>query len=630
MSIYNFATRIEYGEFAIAARETVAALTGCHVSQIYVELSGGLTAKVSGNNHFYHIALPSMDPDRIITPVLAKRILGFVLHEIAHIRFTDMGQNPKSVAYQQKIDAGRFGSLFNALEDYSIENAATDPTKPLAGNVGALLGSLNDDLYGVDLTYDPKKLLPSVETYICQNINRHGRQNTPVLDDMRAKGRLLALPQDIQELVDKTLDQIERYPGQQRTANRLHIAVQLFKHLEKAQAQQPQPQQDQQGDPQDNDAGQQRQGKGKGDGKGKDKPQDDKAEPQDANEGEGQGSGDQSDEGETEGDEAQSGDGTIDGGEGGSGGAGRGAGEGDGSQAKAKAIGDAMPNVDAKEQRKALQAKVIPATEIDVSADATKQRQCMPKIGFQNGYLSTKLPLFNVRKLADAARRGLKSVETITKQRRLKEGRLDRRSLARIPVGATDVMNRRTITEGITTSVTIMVDRSGSMSATVNVGNDVLQRITACMVVAAAIAPAIERAGADCKISLFDDNLITVHQWGKRFQQAEWLNKFGDAASCGGTPMTDKVVWSTRDILKQRTKRRVVIWLLDGDPTDEASTVAEIKRAERKGVEHVGIGIQCDVSRLFGKGKSVRIDRPKDLPEAFLSVLLGKAKNEPA
>ena len=629
MSIYSFATRIEYAEFALAARETVAAIAGVNLHQVHVDLTGGVTAQVSGHQGYFHVKLPSMDPDRIITPVLAKRILGFVLHEIAHIRFTDMSARPSSTAYREKIDAQRFGSLFNALEDYSIENAATDPKKPLAGNVGALLGALNDDLYGVDLAYDPKKLLAGVETYICQNINRHGRQQTPGIDDMRAKGRLLALPANVQALVDKTLDRLDQCAGTENTNARLNIAAQLFKALDKEQQQQ-QSQDGQQGDPQEGQKGQQDgqkgqgQGKGKGEGKNKPESQKDNTDDQDDQDDQGEGSGDQGDKGKGDDQDQQAGSST-DGGEGGSGDAARGAGEGDGSQAKAKAITDAMPNVDDKEKRKAIRASVIPANEKDLTGNASLQRQYLNTYGFQNGVLAAKLPLFNVRKLADAARRGLKSVETITKQRRLKEGRLDRRSLARIPVGATDVMNRRTITEGITTAVTIMVDRSGSMSAGVQVGGDTFSRMTACMIVAAAIAPAIERAGADCKISLFDDHLLTVHQWGKRFQQSEWLNSFGGAAPDGGTPMTDKVIWATRDILKQRTKRRVVIWLLDGGPSDLETTVSEIQRAERKGVEHVGIGIQCNVNHLFASGKAVEVNNPKDLPEAFLSVLLGKA-----
>ena len=621
MSIYNYATRIEYGEFVLAARETIAAITRQPIGRINVGIAGGKTARVSASsNGGYSVNLPTMDPGRIISPGLARRMIGFVLHEILHIENTNLAAATPAwfgqVAAQHKVSGKSLQNLFGVFEDYHIEYVGT--RTPVAGNAGALLGALNDELYAQE--FRPQDLSTAVETYVAQHINRRGLQVTPKLDELHANGMGVTLPPEVQAKVDATLDKLENIKGIVWTQDRLHAVAELVAFLDGQNYTPPQQSPDE-GEGQEGD-GQPEEQKGdqKGDKQGKEGKQG-KGDKDTGKEGK-QGKGDKDtgkDEGDADGEAQGEGESQNSQKDGQKESNGANGGTGSGARDKTDAIADAMPTVTAKEAAEALTRTLHAAKPSAINLDHLTTPQ-------GNARAVGLLPKFDARRLADAARRGLKSVETITRQHRLTHGRLDRRALARIPAGAKDVMARRTVSEGITTAVTVMVDWSGSMEDGVFVGGQQVSRMMACLVAAAAIVPAIERAGAECQMALFENHLVIAHGWKERFRAQEWLARRGGLEPQGGTPMADKVLWSTRDILQRKVKRRVVVWLLDGQPDSASQVVSEIKRAEKKGVEHVGIGIQCNVAHLFGPGKAAMVNQPKDLPDAFLRVLLGEAK----
>ena len=237
----------------------------------------------------------------------------------------------------------------------------------------------------------------------------------------------------------------------------------------------------------------------------------------------------------------------------------------------------------------------------------------------------------NARQFADAARRALRSEEAITAAHRLQTGRMDRRAIARASMGAQDVMTRRTVSQGIRTSVVVMLDLSGSMSQPVMVAGQEMTRMAAVRGAASVIVPAIERAGAEVSVIGFStiarntSGTIALKPWNKRMPTTEAALKpdaLGSVEHGGGTPMVAPLKFAERQLRGRQASRRVCIWLCDGQPNSGEIEGLKSKFAERKGIEHVGIGLQCDLSNLFPPGKCVQVDDMSKLAKAFEDLLI--------
>jgi hypothetical protein len=243
----------------------------------------------------------------------------------------------------------------------------------------------------------------------------------------------------------------------------------------------------------------------------------------------------------------------------------------------------------------------------------------------------------SARAFADACRRALRSPDTVTVTHRLQSGRLDRRAVARAAVGAVDVFARRRLDVGERTSVVLMLDFSGSMSAACIFGGVQVSRTDAVLGVTSAIAPAIERAGAELELAAFGDFgrydpengtgcIAVLKPWTDRVvSQARFLDRFANLDNIGGTPMLAAMMWAERELTPRRSAtRRVAIWLCDGLPNGGPDLVR--RRVEQRigGVEHVGIGLAVDLvaSGVFPSGMSASVDDPTSLPRAFEQVLL--------
>lgn len=226
----------------------------------------------------------------------------------------------------------------------------------------------------------------------------------------------------------------------------------------------------------------------------------------------------------------------------------------------------------------------------------------------------------NVALLADAARRALKSVDSNSTAHRLAVGRLDRRALVRARMGAKDVFQRRTFSPGVRTAVMLMVDMSTSMESPVTINGSDYSRALASIAMASAMIPALERAQVQVGVGLFSDGLVHAKRFKDRMPDP---STFAMASACtpwGGTPMLPAAYWAESQLLAERLPtRRVVIWLCDGVPNEGADAVRTYATRTGNTVEHIGIGLGCDLSGCFAS--SAKVQDMAGLPTALMEAL---------
>jgi uncharacterized protein YegL len=153
-------------------------------------------------------------------------------------------------------------------------------------------------------------------------------------------------------------------------------------------------------------------------------------------------------------------------------------------------------------------------------------------------------------------------------------------------LGDTRIYRGRSQTTGIETSMMLLLDRSGSMSDTIQTA---LSAAVCC-------AQGLERLHT-CKtaISLFPGE----HYYSVAYEP---LMKFGEStrrifkkidgiAADGGTPTGQAIVQACLDLKSRRTHKHVLGVITDGRPDDWASAVAALEFAKQQNVEVFGIGV---------------------------------------
>jgi hypothetical protein len=248
-------------------------------------LWSGKTAGVRFEGRKAHIILPAVDETKDVPVALFNDLLGYVLHELGHIWFTQ--NEPWDLA---RLRHGAYVSnLINGLEDPRIEWRVIK--SGYAPNSRALFESLvNNVLEDGYVEPDDFKNLPFQLAIEGRRLNGYNLDAPSVLDESRYAADLRWALTAAQKA--KTTAQIAK------------IAIELYRRLKKAQAEKPEDKPEDKPEPKGKPEGKPESGEGEGEdeGKGEDggKGQD---EDEDEDEGEGQGQGKEEgeDEGEGEG-----------------------------------------------------------------------------------------------------------------------------------------------------------------------------------------------------------------------------------------------------------------------------------------------------------------------------------------
>jgi Mg-chelatase subunit ChlD len=208
-------------------------------------------------------------------------------------------------------------------------------------------------------------------------------------------------------------------------------------------------------------------------------------------------------------------------------------------------------------------------------------------------------------------------------------GRLDRRALARMRTGATDVYSRRSDTPGIDTALLILIDASSSMRLTTPSGHS---RMELAQTTAWHIGRAAESANAKLGIASFHwrDNVGTggytelemVKPW--TMPMAACATTIADIGPGGQTPLSPAIVEAANMLAGIDASRRIIMVLTDGDcDLGPATVTGACRLAAARGVEAVGIGLNAPrVIAAFPPEYSVNVDNLDQLSAKGLGVLV--------
>ena len=179
-------------------------------------------------------------------------------------------------------------------------------------------------------------------------------------------------------------------------------------------------------------------------------------------------------------------------------------------------------------------------------------------------------------------------------------------------LGDTRIFSTRASVCGIDAAVTILLDRSGSMS------DCIVDAATAAL----ACAQAFERISrVKTSIELFPgltggEVSVTLQAYGQSARQI--AHRVTEIAAGGGTPLAQALVDVVPKLLVQRVKKRMVLLITDGSPNDADGVRKRIEEARNAGVEFLGIGIGEDGKAIEGLVPySVVVNGASELPDAF-------------
>lgn len=166
--------------------------------------------------------------------------------------------------------------------------------------------------------------------------------------------------------------------------------------------------------------------------------------------------------------------------------------------------------------------------------------------------------------------------------------RLQVARLSRLAAGSTHVFERREEALGVDTAVAILLDLSGS----VGYGEDAAIRASLALKVALESIPKVSScltvfpAQTSVRLKSFEPCMQVV-PFGVRSERC--VEDIGELISYGGTPLAPTLLKTAVELSGRKEAKKVVIVITDGEIDDEASAV--LKRFDKSDIILAGIGI---------------------------------------
>jgi len=144
-------------------------------------------------------------------------------------------------------------------------------------------------------------------------------------------------------------------------------------------------------------------------------------------------------------------------------------------------------------------------------------------------------------------------------------------------------------------AVSIVIDRSGSMSQTIG---HAVQAAVATML-------AFDVPGLKTQVSVFpwyqagDEGVAVVKRWEE--SPRTLAARIASLTTDGGTPMAEAILFAASDVIRREETLKIVLVVTDGDPNDMGATRYIIDRARADGITVVGLGIGVETAPVFGE-----------------------------
>jgi len=188
--------------------------------------------------------------------------------------------------------------------------------------------------------------------------------------------------------------------------------------------------------------------------------------------------------------------------------------------------------------------------------------------------------------------------------------RIESRRLARGMAGDRNIFRHKEKGKRIDTSVHILLDASGSMGGDQPIAN------AATVSLALAIA-SIPQADVAVSVFGFKDAVNPIIRRGQSVRPN--LKRFAVRAS-GGTPMGQAMMYGLRELaLESRRERKVIIVITDGAPSDGGVVQYVNALCDRAGIEVYAIGIRSQAVDRYFKNAEV-INRVEDLNGSLFAL----------
>lgn len=226
--------------------------------------------------------------------------------------------------------------------------------------------------------------------------------------------------------------------------------------------------------------------------------------------------------------------------------------------------------------------------------DPVRGRQALRRVKAHSAVLTARL-------------QGLVQAHNLTHQRTVPRGRrLAPQQLHRVAVGDGRIFQRREQDASPNTALHLVVDLSYSMAE----GQQDQIALDAAMALALALEPlrGVSRAVTAFPGHTNRDTLMQLvgHGQGVAANPGVFVQR-----GSGSTPMTGALWYAAANLVGRQEPRKVLMVLTDGQPDHFASARDLVRQATGAGIEVIGVGIGCEVSRLFPL--AIRIETIGDL-----------------
>jgi uncharacterized protein YegL len=193
--------------------------------------------------------------------------------------------------------------------------------------------------------------------------------------------------------------------------------------------------------------------------------------------------------------------------------------------------------------------------------------------------------------------------------RNRKAGSINVHALPTVGAGNDRVFKRRLDVAGVDSAVVILLDVSGSMfdKRTQRDGQD-KNRIASAVMTSRALLDTLAAAGVDSAVIAFGSMIYPIKTFGTNHRKVN--AQMGNLCSLGGTSDYTALRYAHELLARRSESRKLVFVITDGRGQPDAVR-QQITSGKALGVTTIGIGINSDVSDIYGN--AVCVDNVADL-----------------